>query len=372
MAPDPVTVDAALADALRADMTGELCGHVTDLAAAAWRMSCRPTGDAAEALRRLADVLRETVCQDAPAGPPRARQPAPIPTQPAPIPRWLTDARDVMLSPSDGRLAIGSAGVADVQALWRQLHLDTLWMPESQRRQSLELLRADPEDQDHLIPPLEEVAEAGISWAAAAAHPAAAAALAGWPREPDDPLPALIGTAFTIADLAPGLFMVDGSGGVEIRPAGTERDRQAFQDRVVGALTRLAADGTSPRLRVDWLAELDEALRSLFPVPLPSKFSLWTKRLESSLSVLTSYAGAVSADAEVRLVPAGTAYEDRTRSQFADGSNVPVRPFRDAELNKVLWPLRAYVRLPGEPGTAPLVRHGRVIYGHHLGAVLRP
>ena len=365
-----MTVDEALREALRADRTGKLREQVTDLAAAAWRISCRPDGEEAEALRRLAEVLRDTVLEDASAADGQSRdQPSrtgEADRAPA-IPPWLADARDEILALSGNRLNVA---VGDPAELWRHLHLGTLWLTDSHRRQSLEVLRVDPRNPEYLVPPLAEAGDAGITWSAAEAHPAAAKALADWPPELRDAgslLQPIIGATFTVVDLAPGLFTTSGAAHGEIKPVETSHDRQSFQERVERILTTLAAESLDPHLRVDWLSELDEALRSVFPLPVPSAYSQWAKRLRVSLDVLTAHARNVSPGAEVELVKARTAYEDPARHRFAGGNNVAIRPFQPTELNQVLWPLRAYVELPGSPATARLVRAGRVVYGHSRG-----
>jgi hypothetical protein len=375
----PETVDEALRDALDADLTGELRERVRDLAAAAFRMSCGPEADAAP-LQRLALTLRRTVLRGPGPTPrravPAAEAPSPggagLPprtqeTRPGPgIPARLAQARDEVREVTENRLRV----VADEpRELWRQLHLGTLWIGDSMRTRALEALGGKAPE--YLIPPLDEVAEDGITWAAAEADQDVAAALARWPlelREAADQLAPVIGLILTVANLAAGLFTVGGRPAAVISPIVTSDDRSAYRQRVLGTLERIAESAGDPSVPVDWLGALDEALRSVFPLPVPSRYSLWAGRLETSRGALATHAHKVSPDAVVVLLDGVRRYEDAQRKQFApDDGNIAIQPFTDLERYEVLWPLRAYVELPGSDTASRIVRTARVLYGHEGG-----
>lgn len=364
-----VALETALFDALRADGTGTLRGHVLDLAAQAWKMSCGP-GPAALAFQRLAEALRDA----AQPGAPTPDTPGALPTGDPPpevspaqtvLARQLAEAGEEISQLSAGRLTVA---MTDPAQAWRQLHLGTLWLPERLRRQALELLGG--EHADYLIPPLDQAAEPGITMAKACSHPDAAQSLAGWPTALDElaeRLRPVIGVTFTMLEQAAGLFTVGGAGG-EIIALRADQDRKAPKEAITAALASLASVHRDPYLRVGWLWQLDAALRSVFPLPVPSPYSAWARNYDGCLGVLTEHAREVSPDAQVEIVRGATPYEDPARREYAPSGNVPVKPFNPSELNTVLWPLRTHVRLAGTPDNAGLHRQGRVIYGHDHGA----
>jgi hypothetical protein len=377
---DKVSVDVALRDALLADGTSALRESVLDLAAAAWRLSCSTEGEEAASIRRLAETLKDAVRVDAPAaGPPPAAAPASQVTPDGPgsvvrtgtaarLPPWLAETCERVRALSGGRL---NPARPDPAGLWLQLHLGSLWLPDSQRRQAAELL-GGPEE--YLVPPLPEAGVAGITWSQAQAHPAVEKALADWPAEArvaGERLAPLIGLTLTVADQADGLYTTGGPLGREVTPVRTRGDRQSFRERTMTVLARIGSAGQDPYQRVDWLSELDEVLRSLFPLPTPSPYGLWAKRLADSRDLLAEHALALSPEAEIVLVKADTSYEDIARRTYAPDNNLAVAPFQPSDLNTVLWPLRAYVMVPGmPPGGGRLLRPGRVIYGHDNGVRL--
>jgi hypothetical protein len=155
---------------------------------------------------------------------------------------------------------------------------------------------------------------------------------------------------------------------VAIRPIVTSDDRRTYRQRVLGILERIAEPASDPNVPVDWLGALDEALRSVFPLPVPSRYSVWAKRLETSRGVLDAQARKASPGAVVVLVDGVQRYEDAQRKRYApDDGNIAVRPFTDVQRYEVLWPLRAYVELPGSDTAARIVRAARVLYGHEGG-----
>jgi len=377
---DALTVDAVLRDALRADSTGELRECVSDWAAQAWRMSCQfgadPDGKRrAELFRQLAEALRdvlrpEVLVRDDPPPSPSTRPPTPS-TQRGEadrgsgIPRWLAGARDEIMTLSDGRL---HADAGEPTKLWQQLHLGILSLPTEQYRQSLDLLGVI--SLEHLIPPQPELKVAGITWSDAMKHPLAAQTIDDWPPDVQvryGSLRPVIATTFTVVDLAPGLFMASGQGAT-VTPLDSPKAQRAYQERVRRAMAQLgAADLDSPP-EVDWLSALDEALRSVFPLPMPSRFSWWADRLQRSLELLTKCAYSVSSGSDVKLAKAGMSFDETQRRGQAGGDNVAIQPFRPEEDGRVLWVLRAYILLPGGPGGAVMTREGRVAYGHRQGS----
>jgi hypothetical protein len=386
-------VDEAIRDALHADRTGALRSYLLDLAAKAFRLSCVPDAGESAAMLRLATALREAASPQARAQPaeglaptadavragksspmggsaPAGADDAALATGPgasaaARLPERLARARDDIRDKSNGRLDVTADDAAQA---WRQLHLGTLWLPESVRGAALGLLgAAEPE---YLVPPHEDAGEPGLAWSAAEEDADVMAALASWPpalREPGDRLAPVLSLVLTVADLASGLFTA-GSPADGIVPLATTGDRRAFREWILGIVAKLAAPGDQPNIQVDWLGALDGAMRSVFPLPVPSRHSVWAKRLDGSLDELTRQVRIASPDGEVTLLRGGTRYEDPRRRELApDASNIAIRPFTDAERNQVLWPLRAYVKLPGTEAAPHIVRHGSVLHGHDNG-----
>ena len=83
---------------------------------------------------------------------------------------------------------------------------------------------------------------------------------------------------------------------------------------------------------------------------------------------MTRCAGEISAQAHVALVRLGEQFSSTERKALAGAdTNLPIAPAREAELGRVLWPLRAYVSLPASPPDPPRTTEGRVAYGHEHG-----
>ncbi len=195
--------------------------------------------------------------------------------------------------------------------------------------------------------------------------------MADWPQQRIDrcaPLIGLIGTAFTLVDRCAELYTATTLGGLEIHPIDSQSARMAYQDHVRGLLTRLTPADLQPRQEISWLTAIDEALRSFFPLPFPSQWSWWSSRLGPSLELLTRCAGEISAHAQVTLIKWGDQFSSAERKAFAGtDTNLPIVPAREADLGRVLWPLRVYVALPASPPEPPRTTEGRVAYGHEHG-----
>jgi hypothetical protein len=370
----PKDLTEVLQDALDADPAGQLRLHVADLAAAAFRMSCGLGEEAGIPFERFALALRQAVRHGprpvlAEATPPAGAEPSPW-TEPVVsgqlLPGWLSQLRETVAARSESRLRVTTDEPGE---LWRQLHLGTLWLAKGMHTQVVEALGgASP---DYLVPARADVGEAGITWDATRTSPDIAAILSRWPgefRETGDRLTPVIGLIFTYVDQAAWLYTADDRPASVITPLAGADDQLAYRQRVLGILERIAQPATPPSALVDWLGALDEALRSVFPLPVPARTSTWASMLDISRECLLSHARRVSPGAHVELVDAVTPYKDERRKQLApDGGNIAVQPFTAVERYEVLWSLRAYVELPGDATASRIIRPARVLYGHEDG-----
>lgn len=370
----PKDLAQVLQDALDADLAGQLRPHVADLAAAAFRMSCGLGEEQGIPFARLALALRQAVRHGPrpvpsestlPAGAEPSRRGAQVVSGP-PLPGWLSQLRETVLARSENRLRVTADQPGE---LWRQLHLSTLWLAKGMHTQVVEALGgASP---DYLVPSRADVGEDGITWDATRTSPDIAAILGRWPgefRETGDRLAPVIGLIFTYVDLAAGLYTADDRPAAVITPLATAGDQLAYRQRVLSILERIAQPATPPSALVDWLGALDEALRSVFPLPVPARSSPWASMLDVSRECLLSQAMRVSPGANVELVDAVTPYKDDRRKHLApDGGNIAVQPFTAVERYEVLWSLRAYVELPGDATASRIIRPARVLYGHEDG-----
>jgi molecular chaperone DnaK len=311
----------------------------------------------------------------------RAAPPQQVPARQAPaspgpgagsaLPGWLGKVRETLSDRPERWLRTSATDPAEI---WRQLHLACCWLDEQDRRQCLRLLReAAPENlpDGYLIPPLTKPEVTGIDWATAAEYPLLASELADWPRHRRDrceELLQLVGITLTLADNCAGLYTVTGNGGMRTEPLDSDPARIAYREYLLGLVARLAAPDLSPRQEIDWLTEVDQAVRSLFPLPFPSAWSWWASQLKVSSRLLSVRASDISAQAEVLLLQAGEQLSSEQYRKYADKEqNVPFALGSQAQLGTVLWPLRAYVSLPSAPPEPTWIREARVAYGHSHG-----
>jgi hypothetical protein len=372
---DSRAIDGALREALQADASGQLRTRVCEWAAQVWWLACQgqpeaedPAGrHASELFRQLAEALRTALLADGPVldgKPPYPSPPAGAAVTVSHIPPWLAQARDEIVAVSGGRVRISARTPAE---LWQQLHMSILSLPPDQMEKHRSLL-GEPSP-DYLIPPQPELGVAGLTWSAAAEHKLASRAIASWPpgiTERYGSLRQTIAITFTMVDLAPNLFVASGQG-TTITPADSREARRHYQDRVLRAITQLGAADLDSSSEVDWLSALDETLRSVFPLPMPSRFSWWGTRLQESFTLLSKCAARMSPGAQVSLAKTAASLDEQQRKEYAGHDNVAIQPFRPEEDGQVLWPLRAYVLLPVGPDRAVMTRAGRVVYGHHQG-----
>jgi hypothetical protein len=287
------------------------------------------------------------------------------------LPGWLGEVREALSDRPEQWLRTSATDPAEI---WRQLHLACCWLDEQDRRECLRLLHeAAPENppDGYLIPPLTDPEVTGIDWAAAAEYPLLASELASWPRHRRDwceELLQLVGITLTLADNCAGLYTVIGNGGMRTEPLDSGPARIAYREYLLGLVARLAAPDLSPWQEIDWLTEVDQAVRSLFPLPFPSAWSWWAGQLKVSSRLLSLRASEISAQAEVLVLQAGEQLSSEQYKKYSDKEqNVPFALGGQAQRGTVLWPLRAYVSLPSAPPEPTWIREARVAYGHSHG-----
>ena len=374
-----MTLEKALNAVLQADVSGQARAEVSKVAGWAWEMSCAYGTDPqrqqlAGAFLQLATELREHLLSNSVVSrsksPETANSTAENRRQES-IPSWLAEARNVVFTRSQGLLRTNAE---DPAGIWCQLHLAGCWLDTADWTVYAEALRAaapgDPPT-GYLIPPLAELGVAGLDFPTAMRHPVVIAAVAAWPRQRLDQcasLISLISTTFTFVDHCEGLYTATEHGGLEVEPVDSESKRAAYRNHLQNLLAKLAPAHLEPSQELVWLAAIDEALRSVFPLPFPSPWSWWAGQLTSSFELLAQRASGISKEARIVLIKAGEQFSSAERKKYAGkDNNLPITPEQDTDLGRVLWPLRAYVSLPATSASSPQVREGRVAYGHEHG-----
>ncbi|MFF0771615.1 hypothetical protein ACFYUK_22200 [Nonomuraea wenchangensis] len=139
-----------------------------------------------------------------------------------------------------------------------------------------------------------------------------------------------------------------------------EQERERYRSAVLQWVGQLAgASGTST---IDWLVRLDEAVRSVYPQPLPAPGSWWVRLGERSFEALQR--NVAEADPRVRLglIQEGRYGEGESGQRAPTASRNIGIDAGAARRGQILWCLRAWYESPGD-GQTPSNRPARVLYG---------
>ncbi|MEV5410449.1 hypothetical protein AB0K60_16610 [Thermopolyspora sp. NPDC052614] len=149
--------------------------------------------------------------------------------------------------------------------------------------------------------------------------------------------------------------------GPSARSLADEQARKEYHDKVVGWLKSLAASKDAADT-IDWLVRVDEAVRSVFPRPLPAPTSWWRQLGDRSFDALHRYVKRAAPEAEVGLVQEGPYGEGEAgRRAPKEERNIGIDE-GSARRGQILWCLRAWYEY-ANPAGPPRIRGARVLYG---------
>jgi hypothetical protein len=170
---------------------------------------------------------------------------------------------------------------------------------------------------------------------------------------------AVISDVLNAIDLDPDLWTPLGQVYQSVHLA-DEEERERYRAAVLQWVGQLAgASGTST---IDWLVRLDEAVRSVYPQPLPAPGSWWVTLGERSFEALLR--NVTEADPRVRLglIQEGRYGEGESGQRAPTASRNIGIDAGTARRGQILWCLRAWYESPGD-GQTPSNRPARVLYG---------
>ncbi|MEV7008515.1 hypothetical protein [Streptosporangium sp. NPDC051022] len=235
------------------------------------------------------------------------------------------------------------------ERLWIGLHVACLRLPDaiaaSQREYFAQTFAGGPGE--GIVPPLPAVGFPGLGGVQGPDE-------GRWRSPRATQMYELLITMFAVADLDPGIYHgLDELARDTQTPIRLDRDtRRQYRERALSRLRQL--DGLPPGddLEIRYLAWVDEAVSSFFPLPLPAPDSWWAERYRRSRGLVLEAVKAAGGKVDIL---DGRIYDRALRGKLS-GTQM-ILPVEESDVDRVLWTLR----LPWEfNGTGDA---GRVVYG---------